>query len=161
YEWERMRQVPYQLDFYLPDKSPVLFVFARIINPHDTDVPMYWWSNIAVPESVDTRVIVPAESAYRFDYRRTIEILPVPQFDGVDRTYSTNTTRAIDYFFHINDERRHWIAALDRSGAGLAQFSTSRLQGRKLFLWGRGRGGTHWQNFLSERGSPYIEIQAG
>ncbi len=161
YEWERMRQVPFQIDFFLPDGSPVLFVYVRIVNPHSHDVPMYWWSNIAVPETPDTRVLVPAESAYRFDYGRTLEILPVPQFDGVDRTYSTQTRRAIDYFFPIPDERRPWIAALDGTGKGLAQFSTRRLRGRKLFLWGTGRGGTRWQNFLSEPGYPYIEIQAG
>ena len=63
YEWERIRQVPFQIDAYLPDGSPVLFVRVRIVNPHDREVPMYWWSNIAVPETAETRVIVPADAA--------------------------------------------------------------------------------------------------
>jgi hypothetical protein len=35
------------------------------------------------------------------------------------------------------------------------------LKGRKLFLWGTGTGGRNWQEWLSEPGHPYIEIQAG
>ena len=161
YEWERIRQVAYQLDFYLPDGSPVLFVHARIMNPHDHEVAMYWWSNIAVPESEDTRVMVPADRTYRFAYHKELKILPVPAFDGVDRTYSTASKRAVDYFFHLEDDDRRWIAALDKSGKGLVQTSTNLLKGRKLFLWGTGQGGCQWQDFLSKPGNPYLEIQAG
>lgn len=56
YEWERIRQVPFQIDAYLPDGSPVLFIRVRIVNPHDREIPMYWWSNISVPETLDVFV---------------------------------------------------------------------------------------------------------
>lgn len=161
YEWERLRQVPFHLDFYLPDGSPLLYVHVRIINPHDHEIPMYWWSNVAVPETPKTRVIVPAEQTYRFGYTRSLDILPVPAFEGVDMTYATNGSRAMDFFFHIPDDRRRWMTALDANGTGLFQISTQRLNGRKLFLWGMGQGGRRWQKFLSEPGEPYIEIQAG
>lgn len=163
YEWERIRQVPYQIDAYLPDGSPVLFVRIRIVNPHDHEVPMYWWSNIAVPESTETRVIVPADSAYSFGYgKRGLRRVDIPNVDGgVDVTYSTNINRACDFFFHIPDEGRPFIAALDGEGRGLIQASTARLRGRKLFLWGMGVGGRRWQTFLSRPGHAYIEIQAG
>ncbi|MBM4084897.1 MAG: DUF5107 domain-containing protein [Planctomycetes bacterium] len=161
YEWERMRQVPFQLDAYLPDASSVLLVRVRIRNPHDHDLPMYWWSNIAVRESPDKRVIVPATSAYRFGYQGKVDLVPVPEFDGTDRTYTTRSKRSTDYFFHIPDGQRPWIAALDHDGKGLVQTSTARLKGRKLFLWGTGAGGARWQEFLSQPGFAYLEIQAG
>jgi len=161
YEWERIRQVPFQIDAYLPDESPVLFVRVRIVNPHNREVPMYWWSNIAVPETPDTRVVMPADSAYRFDYRGGIDIIPVPKAEGTDITYSTNVKRSADFFFHVLDNHHPWIAALDGEGRGLVQVSTERLKGRKLFLWGTGTGGRTWQDFLSEPGHAYIEIQAG
>ena len=162
YEWERIRQVPFQIDAYLPDGSPVLFVSVRITNPHEETVPMYWWSNIAVPETLRTRVITPSSTAYSFGYGGArLAKVPVPVLDGVDISYPTNIRRAADFFFHIPDGARPWITALDEEGRGLVQVSTARLKGRKLFLWGTGEGGRRWQTFLSEPGHAYIEIQAG
>jgi hypothetical protein len=162
YEWERIRQVPFQIDACLPPGSPLLLIYVRIINPHDQTIPMYWWSNMAVRESPDMRVVVPAESAYSYNYEETgLQIIPVPEYNGQDITYSTRSQRAIDYFFHVPDGQTPWITALDGSGQGLVQISTPRLKGRKLFLWGTGTGGRRWQDWLSEPGNAYIEIQAG
>lgn len=162
YEWERIRQVPFQIDAYLPDGSPVLFVRVRIANPHDREVAMYWWSNIAVPETCGTRVIVPAESAFKFGYGgEGLGLCPIPRVGDMDVSYPTNSDRSTDYFFYVPDGRRRWITALDREGKGLVQTSTDRQKGRKLFLWGRGAGGKRWQTFLSQPGHAYIEIQAG
>ncbi len=162
YEWERIRQVPFQIDAYLPDGSPVLFVHVRIVNPHNRDVPMYWWSNIAVPETPDTRVITPADSAYSFGYGKGgLGLAPIPDVDGTDVTYPTNINHSADFFYHVPDGHRPWITALDGEGRGLVQVSTERLKGRKLFVWGTGPGGKRWQEFLSKPGHAYIEIQAG
>ena len=162
YEWERIRQVPFQIDACLPGGSPVLFIHVRIVNPHDHDVPMYWWSNISVPETADTRVVVPAEDAYRFGYSKGgLRRVPIPELDGVDVSYATNIGQSMDFFFHVPDDQRHWITALNREGKGLVQTSTPRLKGRKLFVWGNGPGGKRWQEFLSAPGEAYIEIQAG
>jgi tetratricopeptide (TPR) repeat protein len=162
YEWERMRQVPFQIDVYLPDRSPVLYVRVRIVNPHPHSVPMYWWSNIAVPETPDTRIVVPAESAYTFSYGpHGLKRVAIPTVEGRDVTYTVTGQRSADYFFHVPDGQRPWIAALDGYGRGLVQCSTARLQGRKLFLWGQGPGGKRWQTFLAEPGHTYLEIQAG
>ena len=160
YEWERIRQVTYQIDAWLPDDSPVLFVKVCIRNPHAREIPMYWWSNMAVAETPETCVIVPAESAYRYTYDHLNKI-PVPTHAGLDYTYATRNARAADFFFHIPDDAWPWIAALDGNGTGLVQVSTQRLKGRKLFVWGMGRGGRNWEEFLSIPGQSYFEIQAG
>ena len=162
YEWERIRGIPFQIDAYLPDGSPVLLVRVRIRNPHDHTVPMYWWSNMAVPESQGTRVLAPADSAYKFGYGKGgLGRVAIPQVEGVDVTYPTNINRSADFFFHIPDGELPWITALDDRGRGLVQLSTAQLRGRKLFLWGMGPGGRRWQRFLSSEGRAYIEIQAG
>jgi tetratricopeptide (TPR) repeat protein len=160
YEWERIRQVTYQIDAWLTDDSPVLFLRVCIRNPHAREIPMYWWSNMAVPETPETRVIVPAESAYRYTYDH-LDVIPVPTHAGLDYTYAPRNARAADFFLHIPDDAWPWIAALDGKGTGLVQVSTQRLKGRKLFVWGMGRGGRKWQEFLSIPGQSYFEIQAG
>lgn len=159
YEYERLRGVVYQLDFWLPADSAVLLVHVRLVNPTDADVPMYWWSNIAVPEADDVRVLCPADRAWKFDYSGVIHSVPVPGPE--DLTYSTRAHEAADYFFDVTATAQPWIAAVDGAGRGLGQVSTSRLRGRKLFLWGGGAGGEHWQEWLSGTGAPYLEIQAG
>ena len=161
YEWDRTRCVPYQLDFSLPDGSQFLFVRVRLSNPHSQTIPMYWWSNIAVPESPDVRVVVPAETAYTYEYWSQVHAVSVPEHHDLDITYSTNIPYASDYFFRIPDGARPWIAALDRNGRGLVQTSTARQIGRKLFAWGTQPGGRRWQEFLSTPGHAYLEIQAG
>jgi len=160
WEWERLRDLPFQVDLWLPDRSDFLYVGVRIRNPHDRPVPTYWWSNIAVPE--ERRVLAPAQEAWHFGYERRLRRVPVPTYDGVDRTYPANSTFAADYFYEVPDGRRRWIAALDEDGHGLVQTSTDVLRGRKLFVWGTGGGGRRWQEFLTEPGTGgYCEIQAG
>ncbi|MCX2180428.1 DUF5107 domain-containing protein [Streptomyces sp. SKN60] len=161
WEWERLRDLPFQVDLWLPADSPYLHVGIRIRNPHERAVPCYWWSNTAVPE--DRRILAPADTAWHFGYERALRRVPVPcDEDGADRTYPLESTHAGDWFYALPDGQRRWIAALDAHGEGLVQTSTDGLLGRKLFVWGTGRGGRRWQEWLTEPGTPgYAEIQAG
>jgi tetratricopeptide (TPR) repeat protein len=90
-----------------------------------------------------------------------MEMINVPEHDGVDYTYSSRVSNAADFFFDLENCSFPWIAALDGQGQGLVQLSTPELVGRKLWVWGKGPGGRNWQRFLSPPGKGYIEIQAG
>ena len=162
YEWERIRRVSYQIDAWLPEGSQFLYVRIKLCNTNNKETPMYWWSNVAVTEAEDVRVISPAESAYWFDYHRVVNKRPVPVLEGIDRSYTTRVPHSMDTFFDLDQQRRKWITAVNGEGFGLIQTSTDRLLGRKLFMWGNGAGGKHWQEFLAVPGTEgYIEIQAG
>ncbi|MEC4016958.1 DUF5107 domain-containing protein [Streptomyces sp. H27-D2] len=162
WEWERLRDLPFQVDLWLPDGSDFLYVGVRVRNPHDRTVPVYWWSNIAVPEGERTRVLAPADAAWHYGYERSLRRVPVPESDGVDRSYPLRGDFPADYFYDVPDGERRWIASLDEDGQGLVQTSTDLLRGRKLFLWGSGAGGRRWQEWLTEPGTGgYAEIQAG
>ncbi|MDT0449108.1 DUF5107 domain-containing protein [Streptomyces hesseae] len=163
WEWERLRDLPFQVDLWLPDGSDFLYAGVRVRNPHHRAAPVYWWSNTAVPEGPRTRVLTPAERAWHFGYdRASLRRVPVPHWDGADRTYPADGTRHADYFYDLPDGERRWIAALDGDGQGLVQTSTDALTGRKLFLWGADEAGRRWQEWLTEPGTGgYAEIQAG
>ncbi|MFI6496024.1 DUF5107 domain-containing protein [Nonomuraea typhae] len=161
YEFERMRRLVVRLDAWLPPDSPVLLVKVTLHNPSPAETPVYWWSNIAVPEGPGIRVVAPAAQAHHFDYAAELRVVDFPVLDGLDRSYTEDVPRAADYFFEIPAGERRWIAALDAAGRGLVQTSTDLLRGRKLFHWGTGRGGRRWQEWLSGPGSRYLEIQAG
>jgi Domain of unknown function (DUF5107) len=137
----------------------VLLAYVRIRNPNDRITPMYWWTNIAVAETPDTRVLAPARSAYRTTYDGRLARVPIN--DGDDATYPRRSRGATDSFYALDPDAQPWITALGADGRGLVQTSTARLSGRKLFVWGRSDGSRHWQEWLSGGGDPYLEIQAG
>ena len=161
YEWERIREVVFAIDFWLPAGSPVLLTLVRIVNPNRREVPVYWWSNAAVPESDGLRVLAPSETAHQLSYGSALRPVPIPIHDETDATYPARAASANDHFFDTGGLTRPWIAALDAAGTGLVQVSTRRLFGRKLFCWGRGMAGQRWQEFLTGPGQRYIEVQAG
>jgi tetratricopeptide (TPR) repeat protein len=161
YEWERMRDLVYQVDFRLEPTSPRLVVDVKVTNPNAHAVPVYWWSNIAVASSPGIRVVAPSRTAFEFTYGHRLHRVPVPGSGAADLTYPHEATRTADHFFELDPGRVPWIAAVDRTGAGLLHASTGRLRGRKLFTWGDSPGGRRWQQFLTGSTQSYFEIQGG
>ena len=53
-----------QMDFWLDDDSSYLKCRMRIVNESTEVIPMYWWSNMAVPEYEQGHITVPASEAY-------------------------------------------------------------------------------------------------
>lgn len=160
HEYERIRGIVYSISAWVNRTDPVLYLRCRIENLSDEEKYSYWWSNIAVPETAGTRVIVPASEAllsfYNADHY-TVDNTSIPAYDG----YPCKIPSSRDFFFKIPDCAPKWIASVNEEGFGLLQCSSRRLFGRKLFVWGMGQGGRHWNEWLSEKGSAYIEIQAG
>lgn len=160
YEYERVRKVTYEMDFWLEKDSRFLNCRMRIFNQTAEVVPMYWWSNMAVPEYENGRVIVPAMEAYT-NREDGIHKVSIPVVDGTDISKYKEIPNQVDYFFHIPKESPKYIANLNNDGYGLLHLSTSRLVSRKLFSWGKNEASDNWQDFLTEHAGRYVEIQAG
>ena len=164
YEYERIRGVAYSITAYLPKGSEALYLKVQVENTKDEPVYMYWWTNIAVPETKNTRVIVPTTDSIHCLYQSDHYVLgkeEIPYVDGVDVSYPLNLKGSSDYFYKIDKDHDKWEAAVDKNGYGFLEYSDKKLIGRKLFLWGENPGGRHWNEWLSEKGQTYIEIQAG
>ncbi|WP_052112161.1 DUF5107 domain-containing protein [Knoellia subterranea] len=160
WEWERTRDLVLQVDLWLDGAH--LMASTRVTNPDPEPKPLYYWTNIAVPETAGTRVLVPATDAWRTDYSGMLDLVSVPHPDGpIDVSVPTNSRYAADYFFDVAHHRGRLVSAVEPDGRGFAQTSTGALRGRKLFLWGNGPGGQRWQDWLGVPGSRYLEIQAG
>ena len=159
------RKCPYQMDFFLPADSRFLFARGRIGNPNAEVVPMYFWSNIAAELTPGCRVVVPADETYLNMYdggSHFVTRIAMPDGEGFDQTHPENFTCVRDHFYDIPATSRKYEALLNRDGIGFIHLSTRRLQGRKLFVWGRSTGGAHWQKKLLAPGvGDYLELQAG
>lgn len=160
YEYERIRGITYQMDFWLEKESKVLNCRMRVMNETEEVIPMYWWSNIAVEEYEGGRIIVPANKAFTYADGAVFKV-DIPMVDGIDITDYRQIKKSVDYFFDIPEECPKYIANVDRTGYGLLQVSTKRLRSRKLFCWGNQDASDHWQEFLTDKAGRYIEIQAG
>lgn len=165
YDYERIRGVAYGFDAWIPADSKMLYIRPRIENRTGKEIWMYWWSNIAVPETPETRVVVPTTSTfinYFGNNHYTLDETSLPNTLDTDVSYPNHIPRSLDFFYRIPGEDEKWITAVDKNGYGLLQCSTKELKGRKLFVWGQGAGGKNWNQFLSDgNNSGYIEIQAG
>lgn len=159
YEYERIRRTVYQMDFWM-ENDKRLYCRMRIVNGSSEVVPMYWWSNMAVPEYDNGHVIVPADKAFTYKDGKVFKV-DLPFVDGTDVTAYKNIPRSVDYFFDIPEEMPKYIANVNSEGYGLLHVSTKRLRSRKLFSWGNTSASDHWQEFLTEKAGRYIEIQAG
>ncbi|MFK4788760.1 DUF5107 domain-containing protein [Microbacterium sp. ZW T5_56] len=164
YEYERLRGVVYSVEFVLGADARELLVHNSIVDVRESSepVPMYWWSNIAVDQTADTRVIAPAHGAWKFAYRENVHLIPVgDDAPRPDITRPALAPQAADYFFDLDERTHPWIAAVEADGRGLLQMSDALLRGRKLFVWGESEGGRRWQSWLSHGTGTYLEIQAG
>lgn len=161
YEYEQVRGVCFQMDFWLEEENHFLNCRMRIENSSADTTPMYWWSNIAVPEDACGRIAVPATSAYTHNPQGEICKTALPLPDGTDVTRYQSIAYPTDYFFDIPKQERKYIAAFSGDGYGLLQLSTQRLQGRKMFHWGHAASSHKWQEYLTETAGPYLEVQAG
>ena len=81
--------------------------------------------------------------------------------DGTDISDYQKIPRSVDYFFHIPEEGTKIYCKCEQRWKRTLQFSTKRLQGRKLFSWGNNTASDHWQEFLTKDAGRYVEIQAG
>lgn len=160
YEYERVRKVTYQMDFWLEENSRFLNCRMRIFNQTDEMVPMYWWSNMAVPEYERGRIIVPAKEAFT-NREDGVYKVDIPMVNGNDISKYKEIPNQVDYFFHIPKESPKYIANINKNGYGLLHLSTSRLVSRKLFSWGKNEASDNWQDFLTEHAGRYVEIQGG
>ena len=167
YEYERCIGIHFQADFHLD--GALLFAHMTIYNLSENDTSLYYWSNTALRQTEKTRVfastseviyidptVEPGKRRYGFGKLPYLEILP-----DVDVSYPNNFPYSNEYFFMCNQTSLPWEATLYEDGNSFFDASTPNLPYRKMFCWGNGWGGKHWQQHLSPEGGEYFEAQAG
>lgn len=161
YEFDRALETTWQVDLFLFQADRALWAHVRAVNPNARDIRFYWWTNIAVPLTRDTRVLAPSDYAISHGGEGNTP-LAFPVFDGFDGSYPVRYPYSKSVFFRKPGRAWAWSACVDGEGLGLCHVSTPTLGGRKLFTWGSGRGGQRWMDYLSQPGrGNYIEIQGG
>lgn len=174
YEYLRTTGLFWQVDFHLPKDARALYVHVRIHNDLSHAVPLYWWTNTAIPEEKRVRVFSGTGEVIYINPKSLeqegaphgyahAQLPELPSMPGVDVTYPENSDYTNEFFFQNgSDVRCPWEAAAYDDGFLFLERSTQPLRTRKMFCWGSHFGGRNWTDFLSEPGKgAYVEIQAG
>ena len=164
YEFDRAKECVYQIDFSLPKGSRCLYSHVKVTNPNNSDTTTYWWTNVAVPEDGNTRVLSSSEKVIAAcGNDLTYEKLPYLSIMDGDLSYPKNATRSFDYFFQPEEGvKTTWEGAVNNDGYAFFDRSTYPLIYHKMFCWGNHRAGKRWQQYLSDDvHGDYIELQAG
>ena len=85
WEWERTRDLVFSVDLMLAEDVPALLASVRVRNLDPEPKPLYWWTNIAVPEQPGVRVLAPADRAWRTSYDGSMAAVDVPHPDTPER----------------------------------------------------------------------------
>lgn len=161
YEYEVIRGLVYVMRFTLIEDKLVCKFDVENVSGKDTY--MYWWSNIALEMTENTRIIVPTDKTYLAYYSEGVHILSyenVPNINGVDYSYANNSQVTSDFFYDIPSSSKKWICGVENNNTGLLQYASRSTVGKKLFVWGHTQGGEHWNEWLTY-GRDYLEIQSG
>lgn len=167
YEYERCKNIFWHIDFHLPQGSSELLVYVRMVNDNNSPVPMYYWTNIAVEETVKSRVFSTTSEVIYINTElkgHGLGHLPnLPSVPTADVTYPMQFPFSNEYFFQTPKEcRSPWEAIVYEDGRLFYERSTSLLRYRKMFCWGHHAGGRRWCDFLAkpDEGN-YLELQGG
>ena len=166
FEYDRCEGLCFSIDFRLPKGSDVLYASVKIINSRDEDVPMYWWTNIAVRETNDMRILAATDKVL-FHSPQGFTYGQMPNLSSAqdkDASFPNVFHHSNEYFFQTPENIKNpWeLAVYPSENWFFAEYSTQELKYRKMFTWGTHQGGKVWRDFLSDPGKgDYIEIQAG
>ena len=129
---------------------------VRLYNGTSEPHRHYWWTNAAVQETPETRMIYPMRRGFKGG-----ETVNWPIHEGVDLSRVTNHRSSCDVFAAETYDEFFGVYHHDR-GCGVAHWARQdELPGRKMFFWGQDEMGRLWQRMLTENAGDYLEIQAG
>ena len=170
YEFERCKQVTFQVDFSLPAGSDVLTAHMRLENRLSADAPIFLWTNTALPQEPGMRVysgtteviaehLDPAPGRSCFYHSQ----LPHLGIRGLDASDPSTIPFSCEYFYQNDPEPQAAFEAVRYAdGRFFAERSTANYPYRKVFAWGTHAGGQRWQQLLAGQGAgAYLEVQAG
>jgi hypothetical protein len=95
-------------------EGAALHVRVRVRNPRDRETGMYWWTNIAVAQTAQSRVFALATHAYMTGYDGTLGRVDL---NATDPRFPATAPAAADYFFDLAPGSTAEAAALRRPGS--------------------------------------------
>lgn len=166
YDYERLNEVFWQLDFHLAPGDEQLSLYARVVNDRAATAEVGYWTYITLPETGNTRlfstseeVFYTDEASHSFAFDRLPDLRRLP---GKDASYPRNFDYTGGYYFRPGDGEGGWQAAGYPEGWLFYERASAPLDQRRVFFWGNHNGGRRWKDHLSEPGKgEYVSTMSG
>jgi len=113
----------------------------------------YFWSNAGIPASEGLRCFYPGYSTNHGKYPLNDE--------GLNLSWYKNYIRSASVFMLDSEEDFFAAYNYDNSNGVVHHAAHNTVPGKKFFTWGTSDDGLFWNEVLSDKGLPYIEIQSG
>ncbi len=136
YAFERMTKLFYHIDFYLPEDNPVLVTTTHVYNVYNKPVPLYYWSNTAVPEP-QSRIFSATKDVLYLDPKGSINsngesvsafgFDTLPSLGGVDfdPSFPEKFPYSSEFFYQIPEDTDYpWEAVAYNDGNLFFEYSS-------------------------------------
>jgi len=131
---------------------------VRLYNPVLSENRFYFWTNAAVPENENIKLIYP------FDWcinNKSSEYIKWPYYNGVDCSNPSEIPTSFEVFGKLLKDKFFGIYD-SASDYGVIHYADSKwVKGAKFFSWGNDGRAVAWNRALADDNSRYLEIQSG
>jgi len=174
WEFDRFNYSTWQVDVLVQDN--IVWMHPRLMNPHDHELPAYWWTCVANFARGKDRFISPATGTGQTE-AGPIRFSPWPYMAGVlnstfvngdgvwqiDHSFLENIVWG-DFFVDVPKELDKWVQLTNEDGYSV--FHGHPNEGSKIFVWGNSGNARFMQRFLANfpedpDSGNYVELQTG
>lgn len=131
---------------------------VRLYNPSLSENRFYFWTNAAVPENENIRLIYP------FDWcinNKSSEYIKWPYYEGVDCSKPGGIPSSFEVFGKLLKDKFFGVYDCGSDYGVIHYADSKRVKGAKFFTWGNDGRGAAWNRALAGDNSRYLEIQSG
>lgn len=176
WEFDRFNYSTWQVDVLVQDN--IVWMHPTITNPHETELPAYWWTCVANFARGKDRFISPATGTGQTE-AGPLRYSTWPYMAGVlnstfkggngewqiDHSFMENIVWG-DFFVDVPKEADKWVQLTNEDGYSV--FHGHPNEGSKIFVWGSNANSRFMQRFLAnfpegdqEDSGNYVELQTG
>lgn len=168
-ELEFRHQVRWMVGMTMFPDNAMVKIDLRYINQTPMAHPFLVWANTAIHTNDSYQIIYPPLTEYA-TYHRKVDFTKWPisnelyrgsQFENTDISYWKNTPNGGSFFAW--EDQGQFVAGIDHGEkAGLCVVGNKNIVvGKKLWTWGTTASADMWEQILTDKDGPYLEIMTG
>lgn len=155
---ERISHMYWEVEMSLRADDARIRQRVKIMNPTASENRFYFWTNAAVSDSDDLKLLYPFDWCVNHieDY-----YMKWPVYNGIDFSVAKDIPHIYEAFGKLLT-RNYFGIHYASTGNGIIHYADrNKVKGAKFFAWGKNDSGRSWNRALTNSDDEYLEIQSG